>query len=365
MDRRLFLSGALASASAIGLSSVASADTALEASTTRVRPDRLKIDWSPRGDVAILASSDPDATRPLMKTLKASAKDPGLTLSIAKSPRPYLLLYRADGASVRVAERLLPLEGARNFRDLGGYRAEDGRQVRWGRIYRSGVMAKLTNEDLDYLSALGVEVVCDLRTEQERKQEPNPMLGGEAPEIVTFPYDMGQSIGRVFRAANRADAIAAFSDAYIEFAITLAPHYTDMFARLVRRETPLAVNCTAGKDRTGIAAALILSVLGVPRSTIVADYALSETYVPPSYYRSEGQKAGSSAPPAGVPSQQANAYSSMRSEVVDVVMGTPPEVMQLALSKMDAQFGGPINLAKTRYGLTDAKINHLRKTYLY
>ena len=72
----------------------------------------------------------------------------------------------ADGGGQRVAVRLLPLEGGRNFRDLGGYPTLDGRRVRWGRVFRSGMMANLTDADYDYLSALGIRVVCDFRSNE-------------------------------------------------------------------------------------------------------------------------------------------------------------------------------------------------------
>lgn len=361
MDRRAFLTSAGAVA---GLATAPAAFAAppLEGGVTRLSEARLRLTWTAKAQpTSIFVSSDPDAPRFFMRELKTRVSGGAADLSLAAAPRPYFLLETAAGGRTRVAERLLPLQGGRNFRDLGGYRAADGRQVKWGRIYRSGVMSGLTMADLTYLSDLGVQVVCDLRSVQERGTEPNPMLKTEGPQVVAFDYDMGGSISQLMRAATRAQAVDAFAAAYVDFIDMLAPNYTDMFARLVRQEAPLAMNCSAGKDRTGMGSALVLSVLGVPRETVLADYALTQTYTPPSGY---AKQIRSGAPMSGVNSQQAQAFARMPPEVLDVIMGSDPQVMRQALAAVDRKFGGPVELAKARFGLTDAKVARLRAAYL-
>ncbi|MGH1559795.1 tyrosine-protein phosphatase [Caulobacter segnis] len=112
--------------------------------------------------MSVFVSTDPDAPRPAIRPLGTGAGG-AIDLAAPVSPRPYFLIAAADGRQVRVSERLLPLAGGHGFRDLGGWRAADGRQVRWGKIYRSGVMTDLTMADLDYLRGLGLTVICDLR----------------------------------------------------------------------------------------------------------------------------------------------------------------------------------------------------------
>lgn len=167
----------------------------------------------------------------------------------------------------------------------------------------------------------------------------------------------------MFNAKTREEAVCAFSASHVEMPNFFRPHYTDMFARLMRREAPPAINCSAGKDRTGLGSALILSVLGVPRDTVIADYALSETYVPPDKYIAEMR-----APPANgpnvIPSQQRQLFSRMPDPVLRVMMGTDPVVMQATLADIDAKFGGPVALATTRYGLDDVAISYLGSVYL-
>ena len=359
MDRRQFLA-ATAASGALAMAPAAFAARELDGEARRASAHLVKLDWSERSaPVAIYVSSDPDAQAPLMRELRPAARGGAAPFPLAVSPRPYFLLRAPDGRQVRLAERLLPLQGGRNFRDLGGWRAADGRQVRWGRIYRSGVMSGLTPADMSYLSDLGLEVVCDLRSRQERASQPNPFLKADAPEVVGTDYDM-MSMAAITRATNRAEAVAAFARSYVEFTEILTPQYTDLFARLVRRETPIAYNCSAGKDRTGVGSALILSVLGVPRETVLADYALTQVYVPPSTYL----KAADAHSAPGVTSEQAKAFMRLPREVIDVMLGSDPEVMRRALAEIDAKYGGPVELAKARYGLTDEKVAYLRAVYL-
>jgi protein-tyrosine phosphatase len=356
MDRRLFLTAA----GALALAPTARAAVPLEARAERTGPNAVRLDWTGASAASIFVSGDPNAGKSAMRPLKAAA-GASATVTAPVSPRPYFLLSAADGRQTRVAERLLPLEGGRNFRDLGGWRAADGRQVKWGRIYRSGVMASLTPADLDYLRRLGIVVICDLRGREERATDPNPFLKAGGPKVAAFDYDMGSELAAFAGMTTREQAVQGLADAYVGVLDRLAPHYTDLFARLVADEGPLAMNCSAGKDRTGVASALVLSVLGAPRGTVIADYALSQTYVPPAYYT---QRFGKGAATSGVTARQAQAFARTPREVMAVVMGSDPEVMRRALATIDARWGGPVALAKARYGLTDDKIARLRRACL-
>lgn len=361
MDRREFLMAAAAGGALAASATASSARPAgaLDTQAVRLSPRSVRVDWSAKAQpAAIWVSSDPDAQPAMMRELKTAAGGGSAQLATAVAPRPYFLVRTADGGQARVAERLLPLQGGRNFRDLGGYRSADGRQVRWGRIYRSGVMVGLTPADMTYLSDLGLQVVCDLRSRQERTAQPNPFLKDPSPEVVGTDYDMMHMSG-FMKATNRAGAVDAFAQSYVDFTETLTPQYTDMFARLLRREV-LAFNCSAGKDRTGMAAALILSVLGVPRKTILADYALTEVYTPPASIA----KLTSAKTVPGFSPEMAKAFMALPPEVMKVMMGADPAVMGETLARLDAKYGGPVELCKQRYGLTDAKVAYLRQAYL-
>ncbi len=354
MDRRTLLIG-LSSGLTVAGARVQAASR-LNAVATRLDASRVRLTWNASaGTARILTSTTPNANPFGMKEVAAAAQNGKLEVAAPISPRPYFLIRTRSGGQVYVAERLLPLEGGRNFRDLGGYLAHQGKAVSWGRIYRSGVMAKLTSNDTAYLRSLGIAVICDLRSGQERTSEPSVLLGEDGVKVLSKDYEMGSSLSKLMAAKSKDEAVVIFGDAYIDFIQTLAPQYKEMFENLLENKAPLAVNCTAGKDRTGVASALILSVLGVDRATVVADYALSEKFVPPSYYLSQA---------SGATAGQTSPFARLPSPVAEVILGSDPAVMQHALGRIDREFGGPIGLAKKEFGLTDAAIAKLRADYL-
>jgi protein-tyrosine phosphatase len=335
-----------------------------DAEVLRVDKDHVVVSWTGFGrEVDVLASSDADASTSLMRLFAKNTRATSIRLALSGSPRPYFLVRDGAGRRVSSAERLLPLEGGRNCRDLGGYRTADGRQVRWGRMFRCGALSGLSAADNAYLSRLDIQTVCDLRTEAERKSEPAAITAPFKPEITAFHYDMyAGSMGALFSAKTREDAIRFFAATYLEMTEFLAPNFTHMFDRLLHNDAPLLLNCTAGKDRTGVASALILSVLGVPRETVIADYALSQKFVPPEYYASQG--AGSRSASAALPSQQLAMMARMPEDVMRIIMGSDPEVIRQALDLFDEKAGGPIELVKSRYGVDQSAIDHLRATLL-
>lgn len=341
MDRRQFLTAA----GALMLPSASHAAAPLEARAERATAQTVRLTWTGAGAVSVLISNDPDAPRSAMRPLKTLT---GAVTELAApvSPRPYFLVRAADGRQTRVAERLLPLTGGRNFRDLGGWGTDDSRQVTWGKIYRSGVMTDLTMADIGYLQGLGVTAICDLRNPQERATEPSPFLTTGGPKVAAFVYET-VSLAPFVAMTTREQAVRGFADVYVALLDRLVPHFTDLFERLADDAGPLAMNCSAGKDRTGLASALVLSALGVPRASVIADYALSQTYVPPAHY-----------------APQFPAFAKTPWAVTKVMLGSDPEVMRRTLATIDTRWGGLLALAKARYGLTDAMCQKLRRLYL-
>lgn len=201
---------------------------------------------------------------------------------IGDGHRLYYELARENGDSVIVAERRLPLVGADNFRDLGGYRTADGRTVRWGRVYRSSELAGLTAADMAYLSEIGIEVIVDLRSERERAQNPNPVIEPLNPHELVLPVQQrGMEPNRV-QQMIQTGTISAFysSDVMLMAYRSFVTDHGQKWALLLQQlqdpgSTPLVFHCTAGKDRTGVIAALMLDILGVDAQTIAEDYALS------------------------------------------------------------------------------------------
>ncbi len=177
--------------------------------------------------------------------------------------------------------RVLALEGARNFRDLGGYTTRDGRRVRWRQLFRSASLGSLTLRDQARLEALGLRVICDLRASDERAKEPVRWATTAAPRLLARDYALDLSmLASVLTQpeVGPVEARGAFRVLYDSLPQRFVESYRALFAALLAGETPLAFNCSAGKDRTGVGAALVLAALGVPRATIVEDYLLSNDH---------------------------------------------------------------------------------------
>lgn len=190
-----------------------------------------------------------------------------------------------EGMPGHVKRRHVVLEGARNFRDLGGYATEDGRSVRWGTFYRSDSLAELTDGDLEKLSALGVRLVCDFRSEEERREAPDRLPADPAPDVAELPIGVEGSQATELQERLTSGDIAGLDlsqmlvDGNRSFITDFVHQYRAMFQRLLREEAlPVLVHCTGGKDRAGMASALILRSLGVPDETVFEDYLLTNHY---------------------------------------------------------------------------------------
>jgi protein-tyrosine phosphatase len=189
------------------------------------------------------------------------------------------------GMPEHVKRRHLALEGAPNFRDLGGYATSDGRHVKWGRLYRSDDLADLTDADLARVSELGLELVCDFRAESEKRAEPDRLPAADPPDVAALPIGAESFLVENLRERIRTGELEGLDlrgmmiEGNRQFVTTFAAQYAAMFERITQPENiPALVHCTAGKDRTGFASALILSVLGVPRETVMEDFLLTNFY---------------------------------------------------------------------------------------
>ena len=178
-------------------------------------------------------------------------------------------------------DRVLPLEGASNFRDMGGLYTSEGQRVRRGLLFRSGVMSALTDEDMDYLDQFGFQAIVDLRSTEERDLYPNHWASDREVPVIAHEYSMrdllqGASTGGDASETGEGRSNAALSrgmhELYKTMPYMLEPQLKLFFSELVAGHTPLAVNCSAGQDRTGISTALLLISLGVPRDVVVQDY---------------------------------------------------------------------------------------------
>jgi len=288
--------------------------------------------------------------RPAPRATHRPAPRPGVaTLMIAA-----LGLWMAAPAPVRAdeAQRVVPLAGQSNFRDLGGYATEDGHHVRWNMIYRSGELSGLSAQDYRTVDGLGLRTVVDLRDRGERTR--NPTVWGAAPvRRFTSPktasvIDAGSPLADPTLDATRAHG--ALVDFYRRMPTLYAPEYRVILHELVAGHAPLLLHCTAGKDRSGVAAALILSALGVPRATVIEDYQLTDRLLEPL---------------ARMP--MTDALRHMRSlppPVQQALMSADSDYIRAALDAVDARYGSVNGYLARELGVGPRQLRRLRALYL-
>jgi protein-tyrosine phosphatase len=172
------------------------------------------------------------------------------------------------------------LSGQHNFRDLGGIPSGDGRKVRPGLLYRSGDLHSVTDEDIATLEKLGIRMIIDFRSERECLKRPNPEIPG-VREIMHLPiYDAPRDLASRFVADNDA---AGLDRLLVDEYARIAGHYINVYAAFMETvafspNIPLVFHCSAGKDRTGLAAIFLLTALGVGFEDILEDYFITNLY---------------------------------------------------------------------------------------
>jgi protein-tyrosine phosphatase len=252
--------------------------------------------------------------------------------------------------------RIISLERGRNFRDLGGYPTVDGQRVKWRTLFRSGTLAHLTETDLDAVDALEIRAVIDLRTGEERQAEPHPWP--RHPHVTAYSRDYVSSAGELRRLAEKplptgADARAAMLTIYRTLPYEQADAYRRLFSDASQGRLPLLFNCSAGKDRTGVAAALLLSVLGVAREVVVEDFVLTETAF---NFRSLATTMNDQSPHSGM--------GRLPAEVLDALIAAHPDYLAAMFDEIDRRSGSLPRFLECELGIAAHEIDILRNHLL-
>jgi len=182
----------------------------------------------------------------------------------------------------------MTLEGAPNFRELGGLRTGDGRAVRRGLLYRSEALAELTDRDLVAVAELGIRLACDLRTSTERERHASRWPEGRAPDVLAVDVLAdARALGKEELRALLGDETGAgprewMLRNYRAMPASFAPGFRALVERIVDREQlPLVIHCAAGRDRTGFVCSLLLLALGVRYDEVVEEYLRSDRHFGP------------------------------------------------------------------------------------
>ena len=228
------------------------------------------------------------------------------------------------GATI-AGERRIGLNGPVNFRDLGGYRGRDGRTVRWGRVFRSDALL-LDDADLEEFAGLGIRTVYDLRSDTERTNVPNRLPERDAPAVVVLPLVGEDPEDNPVGQMDFADGESFLEHLYLHILERSAPNFGRILSGLAsEEELPAVFHCVAGKDRTGLVAAVLLSVLGVPVDAILDDYELTGRYRTTEHVQASVQRLGES--------------TTLAPEVVAGILKAPRWAMQSVLSRIQARHG--------------------------
>jgi protein-tyrosine phosphatase len=181
------------------------------------------------------------------------------------------------------SERLIALEGALNWRDLGGYETANGRVTRWGRVYRADGLDQLTDADLDLIAGLGIRLVIDFRVDREVDLAPSRLP--DHPELRRHRLPIGEDVAATTVIERiQSGEITSYTEeqvaaTYEKILDDAAPEFgTALTHAADPANHPMVFHCTAGKDRTGLMAMLLLGALDVPRDEIVRDYELTTHY---------------------------------------------------------------------------------------
>jgi protein-tyrosine phosphatase len=240
--------------------------------------------------------------------------------------------------------RHLNLAGASNFRDLGGYATKDGRTVRWRQIFRSNHLAHLTDEDAAVLRSLGVKSAFDFRGSAERTEALCSISDITVHSLPVEPTVVAalRAIAAGGTPLSAEHAIEVMRDSYRSYVQQNTPRYRTLFAHLLEDRAPLVIHCTAGKDRTGFACALILHTLGVPDEVISEDYLLTNRF-----YR-----------------RDPNSGSDLPDHVRQVLGSVQTAFLSAAFEAIDADYGNLETYLRDGIGLGAAERTALAARYL-
>lgn len=280
-----------------------------------------------------------------------------VTVEVAGRQRPFFELATADAALI-VAERLIPLEGASNFRDLGGYPTRDGRHVRWGQLYRSDALGELSDADVARVAELGIRLVCDFRGPSERAAAPDRLPGGNPPRVELLEiHDESVDVAALEERIRSGDFEGVdFADLLVQANRAFVLRFSDRYARMFERlgepgNLPALVHCTGGKDRAGLASALLLLALGVAEDTVFEDFLLTNVYTQRKIDRTL---------------QIIRVASLFRTdpEAVRPLLEVRREYLESALAAIDESYGSVDVYLRDGLGLTDAERTSLQARLL-
>jgi protein-tyrosine phosphatase len=324
---------------------------------TREADQSLRFVWTRQADrIEIFGGTTCDSIDLSHLLLSVEGKTEVLVSGLDPAVRYYFEVVFHEGTTItrrRTAERVLPLQHGVNFRDIGGYRTADGKSVKWGLAYRSGGLNELSDDDLGYLNRIGVRMVCDLRTDREIAEEPDRRPDGVQYQkhSILDDEESAASVNQMLGNLRQLEDLVreSYTTLMIDAKAATFGQVLSMFADPA--ELPIVTHCTAGKDRTGVTFALLLMLLGVPDSTIIADYSLTNRYY--GYLKDAMQ-----------PNLRKLAWFRVTLNDFLPALTAPPEVIRQTINHVRTQHGGIEAYLTGAGGLDAATLDQIRLNFL-
>ncbi|MFE9845522.1 tyrosine-protein phosphatase [Streptomyces goshikiensis] len=311
-----------------------------EAAVTAGADGSYTLTWNAKGTARVAIKANGKVVA------RGGAQGRAVVKGLPAADRQWFDFTPERGERLRLADRLIALEGTANFRDAGGYRTADGQWVKMGRIYRSDALNKLTANDLAKLQRLRVKTVFDLRMQDERTKDADKVPAGAryvvadvfagSPSFQTLPKSPDEAVKSMIDAEKTMVSGDGGKKAY-----------TRVFEGVQNdRGRSVLFHCTAGKDRTGWANATLLTALGVPQETVMADYLASNDY----------RKAANEAILSHLPAAQAAVYKPL--------LDVRPEYLNSGYDEVKATYGTFDRYLKDGLGIDARELKELKRDLL-
>ena len=323
----------------------------------RTGDDSVTLTWEPAGrdsKVVVYKGEKPDAMDRRHPAAVVTGESEVNIAGLDPNTRYYFEVMFSEDKKTTIGERRVHLEGGVNFRDLGGYRSNDGRRVKWGQVFRSDNLGRITDRDVNYLQKMKIRLVCDFRTPAEIKKLPDRYPPGGRGKSLLLTIQHGQSDpANTFDRIKNGDIDWMTEEYMINGYIKNIEEFAHLWARFFNAiadssNRPLVFHCTGGKDRAGVAAALILLALDVPGETVVRDHGLSNMYIAAVLERIYSEIRA-----MGVDPEQISAYFT-----------APQKAMEAVLNHLETVYGSATDYLLGKAGVDAGVLRRLKNDLL-
>jgi protein-tyrosine phosphatase len=303
------------------------------------------------GNIKVLESKDPDSFEQAVQVAEKNIHEGFITIPRKDEQRRFFkLIFNKKGSSI-IGERHIVAEKITNLRDLGGYYGKNEmKQIRWGKLYRSGIICRLSRKDRIMLDSLHIRTILDLRggNNPEKVHSSHPMPRMETLPLSKMPIE---TIHDKILAGQmmKGDVLVAMQDMYAKIIEEDTVALANIFELLIKEENyPLLFYCGLGKDRSGILSILILGALGIDREQIYGDYMLSNQYI--DFSQSETRA-------STLPVEQQEALTTM--------LRANERVFDFIYDKLKRDYGSIPNYLEKKLHFTAKKRDKLAEILLY